>query len=174
MKFQIVGGNPRVYSKIRFDTIDKRLFFYDIVYKAVTEYITKNETIRQWAVDLIVETLNKANNPFNPKVDSSLFTEYNESIGFSPSKQQFASTFMGILTAKLQEPEDENLKNSLRHLFGGSGLGYAYEYTAHVNILNSSGREYSFFSEKRRRIKKNSVSVVKEEFGFELSMTLKT
>lgn len=82
LKFQIVGGNPRVYLKIRFDAIDKSLLFYGIVYKAVTEYITENEKIRQWAVDLVVETLNKANNPINPKVDSSLFIEYNESDSF--------------------------------------------------------------------------------------------
>ena len=88
LKFKIVGGNPRVYSKIRFDAIDKSLFYYVIVYKVITEYITENEKIRQWAVDLIVETLNKANNPINPKVDSSLFMEYNESISFPHSKQQ--------------------------------------------------------------------------------------
>jgi hypothetical protein len=93
--------------------------------------------------------LNKANNPINPKVDSSLFMEYNESDNFSHPKQQFATTFMGILTAKLLEPEEANLKNSLRNLLGGSGLGFAYEYTAHMNIFNSLKEKYICLSENR-------------------------
>lgn len=51
---------------------------------------------------------------------------------------------MGILTAKLLEPEEANLKNSLRNLLGGSGLGFAYEYTAHMNISSIVQKKITF------------------------------
>ena len=44
---------------------------------------------------------------------------------------------MGILTAQLINRTNQNILDSLKHVIGSSGFGHTYEYTAHINILNS-------------------------------------
>jgi hypothetical protein len=45
---------------------------------------------------------------------------------------------MSFITASLQECHDKSILLSLSKLFGSSGIGNAFEMTAHANLLESN------------------------------------
>jgi hypothetical protein len=148
--FDVIGGNPRA-MKIRPVVEIKR--FYEEVKSALLfvfgeEYTperdsevqeqTSKQRLGRWAIDIVLMNLHlamsNAQSSASPSTDSSFFMEFDVSpnYNYQHGDEQYSSFFLALVAGKLQETCDNSLMDNLRSLFGASGMGNAFEYTAHA------------------------------------------
>jgi len=147
-KYDVFGGNPRVFREIRStrpDSIYNKVVYDAFVWLFDSDFVPRDgepsserQLIRTWAVDIIVSKLENAVPP-STNTDSSLFKHYIVTEDCILQSECFVSTFMSFIAASLQENYDKTIISSLLKLFGSSGIGNAFEMTAHAKLLASSG-----------------------------------
>ena len=145
-KFDIFGGNPRVFSDNCGSLTQSKYYF--IVHNALhwlfgDDFVPRDNecsTVRQrmgdWAINIIVDRLESASPSTN--TDSSLFKHYLVDEKCVKKMDCFVSTSLFFIAAALQERFDETIMSSLKKLFGASGIGNAFEMMAHKTLLASS------------------------------------
>ena len=147
-KYDIFGGNPRLFHGI--PSFRRDLPYYTTVYNSFVwlfdsdfvprdgESSSKRQLIGDWAINTIVSKLENALS-LSSNTDSSLFKHYIVNEDCILQSECFVSTFMSFIAASLQENYDKTIISSLLKLFGSSGIGNAFEMTAHAKLLASSG-----------------------------------
>jgi hypothetical protein len=143
--FDVIGGNPRSMSivpedvnKQFYDVVGNALFFVfgeDYTPQRDSEEQNEKQALGKWAIDIVLMTLQfaiKDSKSSSATTDSSLFKEFVVSPGYNGGVEQYSSFFLGLVAGKLQENFDSNVIDTLRSLFGASGMGNAFEYTAHA------------------------------------------
>jgi hypothetical protein len=145
-KFDIFGGNPRVFSDNCGSLTQSKYYF--IVHNALhwlfgddfvprdDECTTARQRMGAWAINIIVDRLESASPSTN--TDSSLFKHYLVDEKCFKKMECFVSTSLFFIAAALQERCDETIMSSLKKLFGASGIGNAFEMVAHKNLLASN------------------------------------
>lgn len=154
-KFDVVGGNPRMIAASA-TACSRESPSYNIVANAVgwmfgssyTEQGDKYE-LGQWAINMVVQALDMAcvdGTSVASGVDSSLFKEYR--VQFNPHQhiEQFSSVFLAFVAAKLQESFDRNMIQNLKRLFGSSGMGNGFEFTAHEMLVRGDEMHWCYMS----------------------------
>jgi len=150
-KFDVVGGNPRFIGGLKSRTV-RGARFYDVVECAVkwmfgAEYVPKDvechsqkEELGIWAICTLVEILTSAlrdSSPNKCRTDSSVFMEYIVSQNYSAYEEQYSSVFLGHLSEKLQKSFEGSILSRLHELFGASGMGNAFEYISHAQLVET-------------------------------------
>ena len=154
-KFNIVGGNPRKIEVDEEEVADHP--FSGVVESSVLwmfgqEYVPSEAAIQspkqilgKWAINTVVAALElalqeAANSA--PKTDSSFFMDYYVFKNFRARKEVFSSFFLGLVAGKLQEGFEATVIGNLQRLFGASGLGNAFEFTAHAQLSETSEKHW--------------------------------
>jgi hypothetical protein len=143
--FDVIGGNPRL---MRIDPVVENKQFYEVVESALffvfgeeytpqrdSEEQTRKQRLGRWAIDIVLMNLQlamKESSSASTSTDSSFFKEFVVSPNYNRGGEQYSSFFLGLVAGKLQENFDSNVMHTLRSLFGASGMGNAFEYTAHA------------------------------------------
>ena len=145
-KFDIVGGNPRKIAATTreleagepfYNEIEGALsFMFPEYVPSETEVQSAEQQLGKWAIGVVGAALEQASTPLS-NTDSSLFREYVVSKGYSNRREQFASVFLGLVADKLKESVQADVMNTLKHLFGASGMGNAFEFTAHMLLAQA-------------------------------------
>jgi len=152
-KFDIFGGNPRVFSdncgsftQSKYYSIVRNalhwLFGDDFVPQDDDECCTARQHMGAWAINIIVDRLESASPSTN--TDSSLFKHYLVDEKCVKKMDCFVSTSLFFIAAALDERFGEAIMSSLKKLFGASGIGNAFEMTAHKNRLASNELHFCF------------------------------
>jgi hypothetical protein len=102
-----------------------------------SEEQSDKQKLGRWAIDIVLTNLQLARNErllssTSTSTDSSFFKEFVVSQNYSHAREQYSSFFLGLVAATLQETCESNVIDSLRNLFGRSGMGNAFEFTAHA------------------------------------------
>ena len=133
------------------DVSDSRIesSYYTVVYDAFlwlfgddfvprdVESSSARQRMGAWAIDIIVDKLESAASP-STNTDSSFFKHYLVNEDCAKKTECFVSTFMSFIAASLQKNYDQTIMSSLMKLFGPSGIGNAFEITAHSKLLASN------------------------------------
>jgi hypothetical protein len=159
-KFDVVGGNPRMFTAEAVVVEDEQ--FHGIVQEVLVwmfgeDYVpsdgaapTTKQRLGRWAINLLVGTLISA--PAVPKTDSSLFKEYIVREDHTVQRERFASTFLSLVAGHLEEKVETNVMTSLKHLFGAGGRGCAFDYTSRI-VLARIRAEHICWSSRGRYVK---------------------
>ena len=91
-----------------------------------------------WAINIIVVALSKTDTDILNQADSSVFKHFEVHQSYTSAIESFSSAFMGYVAARLLETHQVDVRTSLRRLFVSSGLGHAFEFTAHTALLETS------------------------------------
>lgn len=160
-KFDIVGGNPRKFQSTSYAAPSSK---YGHVVVDVLDWLfgpsyipanagqqTAEQKLGRWAIDLVLGVLNAALRsravPVGPAADSSLFREDIVRADYSQEREDFSSRFLAIVASKLKEEFETDVIDSLKNLFGSSGMGNAFEYTSHVVLANANAEHICLTSE---------------------------
>jgi hypothetical protein len=153
-KFDIVGGNPRMFEVS--EKAKSSSQFYAVVKSALQwmfgeEYLptetseTELNQLGKWAIDIVVTFLELALQEAQssaPRMDSSFFREYFIEENYSVASEQYASVFLGLVADKLQAAFDASIIGNLTRLFGSAGLGNAFEFMAHAILFNTDKQHW--------------------------------
>jgi hypothetical protein len=142
-KFDIVGGNPCKFTANA--SAVENSCFYSVVsdtlvsmfgekYNPTNNADSTSSQLGRWTINLVVDTLSSA-----LQTDSSLFMEYSVDLNHILKYEQFASSFLMLVAGKLKAKVSSTVEMSLKHLFGESGFGNAFEYTSHTVLDNVRG-----------------------------------
>jgi len=168
-KFNLVGGNPRMY-KFNAYSATRQDRFYPVVVNVVdkifgSEYLpsltesgsvmtdtsamTEKQRLGWFAINLVVVHLRRADN--KQKTDSSLFREnYVEEEDYTKYIEQYSSRFLGLVAGALKQNYRDDVIDQLTSLFGRSGVGNMFEQEANWKLLNSTGNHYCLRVSDRR------------------------
>ena len=147
-RFDVVGGNPRKIAATTRE-VEAGEPFYDEVKGALSfmfpEYVpsetgvqSAEQQLGKWAIGVVVAALEQAkldSSTLWSNTDSSLFREYVVFRDYSSRREQFASVFLGLVADKLKQSADSDVMMTAKRLFGASGMGNAFEFTAHELLL---------------------------------------
>jgi len=159
-RFDVVGGNPRKFMQT---SLPESTHYFDIIHDALKlmfgqDYVpddsgnvTKKQRLGQWAARLIQHTLETSDD--SDSTDSSLFKDYFPVNPDGMVRENYATTFMGIVGGGICSHLEGNLNESLKRLFGSSGFGNAFEFSCHGFILNSVSNERWCFSGNYETVK---------------------
>ena len=145
-KYDIFGGNPLMFYGIpsfRPDLPYNLTVYNSFVWLFGDDFVPRDgkssskRLMGDWAINTIVSKLESALSP-SSNTDSSLFKHYIVNEDCILQSECFVSTFMSFIAALLQENYDKTIISSLLKLFGSSGIGNAFEVTAHAKLLASS------------------------------------
>jgi hypothetical protein len=160
-RFDVVGGNPRKFMQT---SLLESIHYFDIIHAALKlmfgqDYVpddsgnvTEKQRLGQWAERLIQHTLETSDD--SDSTDSSLFKDYY--FTGNPNgmvRENYATTFMGIVGGGIYSHLKGNLNESLKRLFGISGFGNAFEFSCHGFILNSVSNERWCFNGNYETVK---------------------
>ena len=149
-KFDVIGGNPRAML-LNLNGDDKSKYFAPVTevvrFMFGNAYVTTNVTKQtkkqawgRWAIMNVVSRLEDVN---NPTTDSSFFKEYHITEKFGTYTEQYSSKFLCLVAGSLQEAFNEHYLDALKNMFGNSGMGNAFESTAHKKLMGDNITRWS-------------------------------
>jgi hypothetical protein len=155
-KFDVLGGNPRKITAT-FGEVQAGVQFYNVVEGALhfmfPEYVpsktgvqSAKQQLGKWTIGVVVAAFEQASGTSQPTTDSSLFMEFIVDQAYRGHREQFSSVFLGLVAGKLKESFDADVMNKLEHLFGASGMGNAFEFTAHMLLAETDELHWCFKS----------------------------
>jgi hypothetical protein len=147
-RYSIVGGNPRHFNSSasthgsqKFVTLVKNCIcnFFGVDYIDSNDY-NKCQSAK-WAINLISRSLSKLQMG-NQLDSSSLFRQFDIDEDLELIGEIHSSVFLGVLIADMQRSTDISIIDTLKNVIGSSGFGFAFEYAAHRDVLNSETPYY--------------------------------
>lgn len=143
-RIEVVGHNPRLLEEMggNEDTIVDDEFF-EVVAQAAHEALGEDHPHFSWAIAKVVAVLRaekKSGAVGSNMTLSSMFLDYIPSNVELPSsahcfEEVSASRFMSFVHGKLVEHFKSSKDETLKALFGSSGLGQCHEYDCHQFLL---------------------------------------
>ena len=151
-KYDIIGGNPRkMFSKnLRYKKDGEyvppvirvvRMVFGEEYEPTSDGELTKKQALGAWAISSVVRELAAAVAPI-VTTDSSFFKDYSLVEDFELGEEQYSSRFLRLVAGSLKESVDKDVMMKLESIFGHCGIGYAFEFTAHKQLMGSSGTRW--------------------------------
>jgi len=146
-RFDIVGGNAR--QAFAGGGRDKGLYaFVEKHFDDFFQGIPVATEERDWACLVVSKELcrttdtKSADAAISSFVVSSFFKNIQVDSKYDKEKSEWASTFLKFLAGAIAADSDSSMLVNLKNIFGGSGMGVAYEYYGHQQIFENRNQEY--------------------------------